>query len=212
VRVSLKNRYFRICHNNVMIAYLNGIFAHKSPALLHIDVNGVGYEVHISLNTYSALQALQKGLVYTWLHVREDAHILYGFATPAEKELFLQLIGVSGIGANTARMMLSAMKPEELATAIAGSDVKLLETIKGIGRKTAERVVLELKDKMARQFVGGTGSMAAQAASPLKDAVDALTALGIGRPVAEQAVKKTAQAHPGLQTVEDIIKKALQLM
>jgi holliday junction DNA helicase RuvA len=194
-----------------MIAYLNGNFAHKSPALLHVDVNGVGYEVHISLNTYSALQPLQKGIVYTWLHVREDAHILYGFATPTEKELFLQLVGVSGIGAGTARMMLSAMKPEELAAAIAGSDVKLLETIKGIGRKTAERVVLELKDKMVKQH-GTAGGALMQPASPLKDAVDALVALGIGRPMAEQAVKKTAQAHPGLQTVEEIIKKALQLL
>jgi holliday junction DNA helicase RuvA len=196
-----------------MIAYLNGVFAYKSPALLHVEVNGVGYEVHISLNTYSALQQLTKGIVYTWLHIREDAHLLYGFATTAERELFLQLIGVNGIGAGTARMMLSAMKPDELVTIIGTGDARALERIKGIGRKTAERVILELKDKMHKLPSAGDGGLpVATPASPLKDAVDAMVALGIGRPLAEQAVKKTQQSAPELNTVEAIIKKALQLL
>ncbi|HEU4606564.1 MAG TPA: Holliday junction branch migration protein RuvA, partial [Chitinophagaceae bacterium] len=101
-----------------MIAFVRGHFIHKSPALVLVDVNGVGYELQISLNTYSRIQHLEKGLLYTHLHIREDAHILFGFFEEAEKELFLQLIGVSGVGAATARMMLSSMKPDEIIRAI----------------------------------------------------------------------------------------------
>lgn len=194
-----------------MIAYLKGNFVYKSPALMHVEVNGVGYEVHISLNTYTQLQDAQQGLVFTHLHIREDAHLLYGFATAAEKDMFLMLTSVSGIGASTARMMLSAMKPAELAAAITTSAVQQLEKIKGIGRKTAERIVLELKDKAGRLHTG-TGAVPETAATPAKDAVDALVALGIGRPAAEQAVKKTGMAHPELTRLEDMIKKALQLL
>ena len=120
-----------------MIAYLRGAFTTKTPAYVHVDVNGVGYEVHISLNTYSKIQELEKGTLLTHLIVREDAHILYGFFDVAEKEIFLHLLGVSGIGASTARVMLSYMKPEELSRAIVPGNARLLESIKGIGRKTA---------------------------------------------------------------------------
>src|SRR5437762_12116436 len=125
-----------------MIGYLKGDFLNKTPGSLLIDVNGVGYEVQISFNTYSKIQNLDKGQLYTSLLIREDAHILYGFFDMAEKEIFLQLINVSGIGASTARMMLSYMKPDELAKAIAKGDVLTLERIKGIGKKTAERIVV----------------------------------------------------------------------
>ena len=118
---------------------------------MHVDVNGVGYEVQISLNTYSKIQHLEKGILHTCLLIREDAHILYGFFDMAEKEMFQQLISVSGIGASTARIMLSYMKPEELARAIVTGDIRTLEGIKGIGKKTAERIVLELRDKLAKQ-------------------------------------------------------------
>ena len=124
-----------------MIAFLKGDFVHKTPAVVHIDVNGVGYEVQISLHTYSKIQNLDKGVLHTSLLIREDAHILYGFFDLAEKEMFLQLLSVSGIGASTARVMLSYMKPEELAKAIVQGDSKTLEGIKGIGKKTAERMV-----------------------------------------------------------------------
>ena len=123
-----------------MIAFLKGDFVHKTPALLHVEVAGVGYEVQISLNTYSKIQNLDKGILYTSLLIREDAHVLYGFFDLAEKEMFLQLLSVSGIGASTARVMLSYMKPEELAKAIVQGDSKTLEGIKGIGKKTAERI------------------------------------------------------------------------
>jgi Holliday junction DNA helicase RuvA len=193
-----------------MIAYLKGNFVHKSPAVVQVEVNGVGYEVQISLNTYSRIQSLDKGLLHTALLIREDAHILYGFFDMAEKELFQLLISVSGVGASTARMMLSYMKPDELAIAIVRGDTRLLEGIKGIGKKTAERVVLELRDKLAR-------TTSESNISPMKnntlhgDALNALTALGINRVAAEQSIQKTLKAEPGL-TVEELIKKALRTL
>ena len=193
-----------------MIAYLKGDFVTKSPAVVHVDVNGVGYEVQISLNTFSKIQQLDKGLLYTSLLIREDAHILYGFFDLAEKEMFTQLIGVSGIGASTARVMLSYLKPEELARAIVQGDTRTLESTKGIGRKTAERMVVELRDRLAKHPVESN-------ISPMKnntlqhDAFNALTALGISRQAAELAVQKTLATEPNL-SVEELIKKALRTL
>ena len=193
-----------------MIAYLKGDFVHKTPAVVHIDVNGVGYEVQISLHTYSKIQNLDKGVLHTSLLIREDAHVLYGFFDLAEKEIFMQLISVSGIGASTARVMLSYMRPEELAKAIIQGDTKTLEGIKGIGKKTAERMVLELRDKLAKHPLESN-------ISPLKnntlhqDALNALTALGISRQAASQAIEKTLAANPN-QSVEELIKMALRTL
>jgi len=193
-----------------MIAYLKGDFVHKSPAVVHVDVNGVGYEVLISLHTYSKIQNLDKGVLQTALLIREDAHILYGFFDLAEKEMFLHLISVSGVGASTARVMLSYMKPDELASAIIQGDTKTLEGIKGIGKKSAERLVVELRDKLAKQPLDSN-------ISPLKnntlqqDALNALTALGIARQQAGQAIEKTMSANPNL-SVEELIKLALRTL
>ncbi|RYY63513.1 MAG: Holliday junction branch migration protein RuvA, partial [Chitinophagaceae bacterium] len=171
-----------------MIAFLKGDFVHKTPASVYVDVAGVGYEVHISLHTYSAIQDLEKGTLYTHLLVREDAHILYGFAGEGERELFRMLLGVSGVGAATARVMLSYLKPDELGRAIANGDARQLERVKGIGRKTAERIVLELREKLVKNPVEGGGS--AQNISSWKgnsletDALNALVALGIARAAA----------------------------
>ena len=192
----------------IMIAYLKGDFVHKSPAVVQVDVNGVGYEVQISLNTYTKIQNLDKGLLHTSLLIREDAHILYGFFDLAEKEIFQLLISVSGIGASTARVMLSYMKPDELARAIVQGDTKTLEGVKGIGKKTAERMVLELRDKLAKNPIESN-------ISPMinntlqRDALNALTALGINRQAAGQAIEKTLAANPNLP-VEELIKKALR--
>ena len=139
-----------------MIAYLKGSFTRKSPSSVVVEVGGVGYDVQISLNTYSRIQDLEQGILHTHLLVREDAHILFGFFESAEKDMFQMLIGVSGIGAGTARIMLSYMKPEELSRAIVQGNTRLLEGIKGIGRKTAERIVLELRDKLGKQPVEAT--------------------------------------------------------
>ena len=193
-----------------MIAYLKGNFTYKSPTSVHLDVNGLGYEVLISLNTYYKIQNLDAGLLHTRLLVREDAHILYGFFDLAEKEMFSQLISVSGVGASTARMMLSYMKPDELARAIINGETKTLEGIKGIGKKSAERLVVELRDKLAKQPLGSN-------ISPLKhntlqqDALNALLALGIQRQAAEQAVQKATASQPDMP-VEEIIKKALRTL
>ncbi|HQZ50660.1 MAG TPA: Holliday junction branch migration protein RuvA [Chitinophagaceae bacterium] len=193
-----------------MIAYLKGDFVHKSPATVQVDVNGVGYEVQISLHTYSKIQNLDKGILQTVLLIREDAHILYGFFDLAEKEMFLYLISVSGVGASTARVMLSYMKPDELASAIIQGDTKTLEGIKGIGKKSAERLVVELRDKLAKQPLDSN-------ISPLKnntlqqDALNALTALGIARQQAGQAIEKTIAANPNL-SVEELIKLALRTL
>jgi Holliday junction DNA helicase RuvA len=193
-----------------MIAYLKGDFVAKTPANVQVDVQGVGYDVQISLNTYSSIQNLDKGLLYTVQIIREDAHILYGFFDKLEKEMFQQLINVSGVGASTARVMLSYMKPADLAAAISRADSHALESIKGIGKKTAERIVLELRDKLSK-------SISESNISPMKnntlhqDALNALTALGINRAAAEQALKKTISAHPDLP-VEELIKKTLRIL
>ena len=199
---------FDVLYLRRMIAYLKGTFATKTPAYVHVDVNGVGYEVHISLNTYSKIQDLEKGTLLTHLIVREDAHILYGFFDASEKEIFLHLLGVSGIGASTARVMLSYMKPEELSRAIVQGNARLLESIKGIGRKTAERIVLELRDRLSKQPIEANIS-AVQSNSLQVDALNALVALGINRPAAEGAIQKVMQQNADV-TVEELIKKALQ--
>jgi holliday junction DNA helicase RuvA len=193
-----------------MIAYLKGDFVHKSPAVVQVEVNGVGYEVQISLNTYSKIQDLEKGILHTALLIREDAHILYGFFEPSEKEMFQLLISVSGVGASTARVMLSYMKPEELAKAIVQGDSRTLEGIKGIGKKTAERLVLELRDKLAKQPLE-TNISTLKNNTLQQDALNALTALGINRQAAGQALEKTLAANPNL-SVEELIKKALRTL
>ncbi len=192
-----------------MYAYLQGKFTEKTPAQVYVDVNGVGYEVNISLNTWGRIQNLEQGKLYIHLQVKEDGHTLFGFFDKSEKELFLLLTGVSGIGAATARMMLSSLKPGELGAAIVQGNVKLLEGVKGIGKKTAERLVLELKDKLAKHPVTA-GAPAPGNNSLEQDALNALTALGIARQQAEQAVKKIISAEPNLSNLEDVIKKALK--
>jgi len=191
-----------------MIAYLTGTFATKTPSYVHVDVNGVGYEVQISLNTYSKIQDLEKGTLLTHFIVREDAHILFGFSDAAEKEMFLLLISVSGVGASTARIMLSSMKPEEVSRAILQGNSRQLESVKGIGKKTAERIVLELRDKLGKQ-PAGTNISPLQSNSLQVDALNALIALGINRQAAESTLQKVLLQFPGL-SVEELIKKALQ--
>ncbi|MGZ3840279.1 MAG: Holliday junction branch migration protein RuvA [Flavisolibacter sp.] len=195
-----------------MIAFLNGNLVKKTPSYVWMDVAGVGYEVQISLNTYSRLQDLEKGLLQTHLIVREDAHILFGFFDLAEKEMFLQLIAISGVGANTARVMLSYMKPEDLSRAIVQGNAKALESIKGIGKKTAERIVVELRDKLAKQPLETDPNIYSSKGNTLQaDALNALIALGINRQAADQAIQKILSQDPGAG-VELLIKKALQIL
>ncbi len=192
-----------------MIAYLAGKYSYKNPAVVYVDVNGVGYEVNISLNTWSQIQNLTEGKLFTYLQIKEDAHTLYGFFDATEKEMFVMLISVSGIGAATARMMLSSMKPDEITRAILQGNAKLLESVKGIGRKTAERLVLELRDKVSKQPFDTNLSLI-KGNSLQQDALNALVALGISKPIAEQAINKITNTEPATNQLEDLIKKALK--
>lgn len=174
-----------------------------------VDVNGVGYELHISLNTYSSIANQDHGKLHTYFHVREDAHLLYGFYELDEKEMFLHLLSVSGVGASTARMMLSSMKPGEISRAITQGNAKLLESIKGIGKKSAERIVLELRDKMSKsRFDSNNDPLISNTLD--QDALNALIALGIARATGEQAIMRVRKTNPELQKIEDIIKQALK--
>ncbi|HQR93709.1 MAG TPA: Holliday junction branch migration protein RuvA [Sediminibacterium sp.] len=196
---------------NSMYAFLRGQFPVKTTTRVVVDVNGVGYDLQISLNTYSAIAKKESGLLFTYLHITENAQTLFGFAELAEKEMFLQLISVSGVGASTARMMLSGMRPDEIAKAIVQGNTKLLESIKGIGKKSAERLIVELRDKLGKQsadtFLSGGTTIVS---SVDNDAVQALVALGIGKPMAENAVKKTMVSMTSDNSLEDIIKQALK--
>ncbi len=192
-----------------MYAYLQGKFTFKNPAQVYVDVNGVGYEVNISLNTYAHIQSLNEGKLFTFLQIKEDGHTLFGFFDKGEKEMFVQLISVSGVGAATARMMLSHLKPDEISKAIVQSNVKLLESIKGIGKKTAERLALELRDKVGK--IATDNDIPVLAGNSLQqDALNALVALGISRPQADAAIQKINLSQPNIDNLEELIKKALK--
>lgn len=202
-----------------MIAYIEGKLAHKDPAYVIIDVQGVGYEIKISLQTYAALQdGNEKCKLFTYLSIREDAHVLFGFKDLDEKALFLDLLSVSGIGANTALVMLSSMSSGEIRTALVNEDVKTIQSIKGIGAKTAQRAIIELKDKLKKEHllgssVGGTSttSFAASGSSKVKaEALAALVTLGIPKNVAEKSIEAILKKEGDNLTVEQLIKLALR--
>jgi Holliday junction DNA helicase RuvA len=192
-----------------VIAFLRGNFIVKNPAQVIVDVNGVGYECHISLNTYSAINEKTSGQLFTYLHLYENGQTLYGFAELSEKELFTQLISVSGVGAATARMMLSGMRPEEIMRAIVNGNSKQLEAVKGIGRKTAERLVLELRDKFGKQTNESLISLPVNNTIET-DTLNALVSLGIARPAAEQAIKKAVAVSGDDLKLEELIKLSLK--
>jgi Holliday junction DNA helicase RuvA len=169
----------------------------------------VGYEVNISLNTYSHIQQLNEGKLFTYLQVKEDSHTLFGFFEAIEKEMFTLLISVSGVGAATARMMLSNMKPSEISNAIMMNNATVLEGVKGIGKKTAQRLVLELRDKIGKVTSSVPGNISIGNTLE-QDALNALIALGISRPVGEQAIKKIVISEPSVNNLEALIKKALK--
>ncbi|MFM2137715.1 MAG: Holliday junction branch migration protein RuvA [Bacteroidota bacterium] len=193
-----------------MIAFLKGTFVQKTPAQVWVEVNGIGYEVQISLNTYSKIQDQESGLLHTCLLIREDAHLLYGFHDTGERDMFLHLLSVSGIGASTSRVILSYMAPDELAKTIVQGDVRALEAIKGIGKKTAERLVVELRDKLAKHPIEAT-NVTMKNNTLQQDALYALTALGIQRQAAVKALEKVMAQQPDLP-VEELIKTVLRTL
>lgn len=192
-----------------MFAYIDGKLTFKCPAYIVVEAGGVGYHINISLNTYSSLADAERCKVYTWLHVKEDAHTLYGFADEGERRLFLHLISVSGIGPNTGRMMLSSITPNEIQAAIISGDLPLIQRIKGIGAKSAQRLVLELQDKLKKE---GTGSLIA---APLnntvrEEALSALMMLGFAKPASEKAIDNAVKVGGQDLSVEQMIKLALK--
>ncbi len=191
-----------------MIGHLNGKLVEKNPTDLVIECAGVGYEVKISLHTFSAIGSNESIKLFTKLIVREDAHILYGFSSKEEREMFNHLISVSGIGPNTAMIMLSSMIPDEIAHAIQSEDVKTIQSIKGIGVKTAQRVIIDLKDKMLK-IAFSTENIFNQNNTNRFDALTALVSLGFDKKSAEKAIDKIST---GEESVEEIIKGALKIL
>ena len=191
-----------------MIAQVNGKLIEKNPTELVIDCGGVGYDVKISLNTYTNIGTSEAIRVFTKLIVREDAQILYGFATKEEREMFNYLISVSGIGPNIAMVMLSSMVPEEIAYAIQTEDVVTIQGIKGIGAKTAQRVILDLKGKVMK-IAGGIENSGASNNTNRFDALTALVSLGFDKKAAEKAIDKV---DSGELAVEILIKEALKVL
>lgn len=192
-----------------MYDYIDGKLAFKCPTYVVVEAGGVGYHINISLNTYSALPQTERCKIYTWLHVKEDAHTLYGFADEGERRLFLHLISVSGIGPTTCRMMLSSITPVEIQNAIIQADVALIQRIKGIGAKSAQRIVLELQDKLKKE--GSDSLISVPQHNTIKDeALSALIMLGFGKQVAEKALDNAVKNATGDLTVEQMIKIALK--
>lgn len=191
-----------------MFAYLEGNLTYKSPSLIYLSVNGVGYEVQITLHTYGKIQQLEHCRLYTHLQIREDAWVLYGFADEQERTTFRQLLSISGVGAATARIILSSLTPAELEKAISAEDVKTLEKVKGIGAKTAQRIILELKGKLANFSADSITISGKPHNTTLDDALIALVNLGISKAAAESALKKIQGAES--LSVEELIKQALR--
>ena len=195
-----------------MFAYIDGILTEKNPTYAVIDCNGVGYMLHISLNTFSKLpQEQQKCKLFTHLQVKEDAHVLYGFFTEEERLLFRMLIAVSGVGAATAQMMLSAMSASELMSCIAGGNSGALQMIKGIGAKTAQRIVIELQDKLNKTGISINKSEYSDN-NIRNEAISALVLLGFSRQVAEKAIDKILKTSNGETSIENLIKEALKIL
>jgi len=191
-----------------MITHLEGKLVEKNPTDIVLDCNGVGYSINISLHTFSEIPDREHLKLYTYLQVREDSHTLYGFSTKTEREIFKLLISVSGIGANTARTMLSSLTPQQVKEGIAGEDVALIQSVKGIGAKTAQRVILDLKDKVLKVY--GIDELSLIPNNTNKDeALSALEVLGFNKKLAEKAIDKILKSQPDA-SVEQIIKDALK--
>lgn len=197
-----------------MIAYLKGKLAYKDPTYVIIDIAGVGYQVKISLQTYSQIKDEELVMLLTYLHIKEDAHTLYGFKEENEKKLFLHLISISGVGPNTALMILSSLSSAELENAILHEDARIIQNVKGVGAKTAQRIILELKDKIKKDSFGEAGTQIAAFASPnnkiKEEALKALLTLGFQRPVAEKNIATVLKKTGPDISLEELIKASLK--
>lgn len=193
-----------------MIDYITGTVTELNPAGVVVECNGIGYGINISLNTYTALDKAVTCKILIHESIREDAHLLYGFATAEERDLFRQLISVSGVGAGTARMMLSSVTPSDLREAIISGDTAILKAIKGIGLKTAQRIIVDLKDKIGKHSGSGE-NLAFSDNTAREEALSALVMLGFARSSATKVIDNILRENRKLQ-VEEIVRKALKLL
>ncbi|OFX76937.1 MAG: Holliday junction DNA helicase RuvA [Bacteroidetes bacterium GWE2_29_8] len=194
-----------------MYSFIDGKLSEITPAYVVLECNGIGFHINISLNTYQKINNLQTCKLFTYLSIKEDAHTLFGFAEVTERKLFLNLISVQGIGTNTARMMLSSMSIDEIEYAIINSDVKALQNIKGIGLKTAQRVIIELKDKIAKDLTNKDSILFNDDNNNIKEmALSALVTLGFSKNIAEKAINNVLKTNKEITTVEDLIKIVLK--
>ena len=191
-----------------MITHIQGRLIEKSPTSVTIDCSGVGYEINISLHTYSLLPERENIKLFTYLQIKEDGHTLFGFVEKSEREIFKLLISVSGIGTGIARTMLSSLSPKQIIEAIASSDVATIQSAKGIGAKTAQRVILDLKEKVLKVYDLDEISTLADNTNK-SEALSALEVLGFNRKLAEKAIEKVLKDTPSA-SVENIIKQALK--
>jgi len=193
-----------------MYDFISGKLSEITPTYVIIDNQGIGYLVNITVNTYSQIKDLKEARLFTHLVVREDAHILYGFAKKNERQLFLMLLTVSGVGANTARLILSSLTTEEAYEAITQSNISVLQSVKGIGGKTAQRIIIDLKDKLIKQDI--QLEKIASSHNTLKDeALSGLLILGFNKTIAEKAVNKVLK-QAKIESVEKLIKEALKIL
>lgn len=195
-----------------MYAYIKGTLAYKDPAFVVIDVNGVGYEIKTTLNTYGAIKGMGSCKLFTYAHIKEDGHTLYGFKEEEEKRLFLNLISISGVGPSTGIMILSSLSPGEIKQAIIQEQVGVIQSVKGVGAKTAQRIILELKDKLKKDGLNGFSAQISNIShNSIKDeALSALTTLGISKNVAEKAILNHLKNAEQEITVEELIKRVLK--
>lgn len=194
-----------------MIDFIKGAVAELTPANVTIECSGIGYQMHISLNTFAAINGKTDALLYVYESIREDAHLLFGFAEKHERELFLQLISVSGVGPGTARMILSSLSSRELESVIASGDATQLQSVKGIGSKMAQRIIVDLKDKIRYTDVNGTAAITTKEGQGTtgEAAVSALVMLGFVQTASQKVVAKILRENSTLP-VEGVIKEALK--
>ncbi|MBT8233795.1 MAG: Holliday junction branch migration protein RuvA [Saprospiraceae bacterium] len=194
-----------------MIAYVEGNISYKAPNHIFLDIGGLAYDVQISLNTYAEVESLEKVKLFTHLIVREDSHSLYGFYTMEEKDLFTKLISVSGIGPNTARVILSYMTPKEAKSAILTDNVAAFKKVKGVGPKTAQRLILDLKDKVAKDGIEVELPKSDLASSSIREeAISAMLALGFNKNAVSKQIEKALNENPSINQVENLIKAVLR--